>query len=411
MTITKAEVYLPDTLSKDDREYVYDCSIQITNIVSKALSDVGFVLLGMQVRLSSTKDFNGWFGKWYKSCGLNQDTALACMNAAKLIVRTKETDKISLFGKSFLRQLGEPGVRGRGISGTGPLLVQEALERVGTENPMGVEELKRRKQEPQNKLDTATELLETTKKELVAATELLAEVPQGSRVNTNRDYAHLIRYVYNLKARLEIVERLTDAINADEENLVGENIDEESSTTVVDPAIAKVLTEKDLALQAKDKELEQLKVELEVAQQKDEWSSEDQLTTLLRKMLPNGVKHLPLSQQVMMAGKHLEVLDQKVKDSEDVTRVTGKNLAHRVELVNLTAAQWQELSITYTAAKRVCTDESMIARAEDGIRKSWRSWIEYLPLDMVEELQQMLDNRINHQNIQTAKPELQTIDI
>ena len=249
----------------------------------------------------------------------------------------------------------------------------------------------------------------TNAKAVLAERGLEIEQFTGSRNKKSTIYSNLCSRRDLARASVAKLEKALSMVNDTDTTEADENVSEEKVSTTINPAIAKVLTEKDLTIRAKERELEQLKVELEAIQQKDEWSSEDQLTTLLRKMLPDGVKHLPLSQQVMMAGKHLEVLDQKVKDSEDVTRVTGKNLAHRVELVNLTAAQWQGLSLTYTAAKRVCTDEAMIARAEDGIRKSWCSWIEYLPLDILEELQQMLDNRTNHQNTQAVEPELQTI--
>ena len=52
----------------------------------------------------------------------------------------------------------------------------------------------------------------------------------------------------------------------------------------------------------------------------------------------------------------------------------------------------------FGAARDMCTDPSMIARAEDGVRKSWTAWIEHIPLDMLSDLKGLIDQRMTGQD-------------
>ena len=139
-------------------------------------------------------------------------------------------------------------------------------------------------------------------------------------------------------------------------------------------------------------------------------TAQDQLSAVLKKIVPGGYRTLPVEKQVELATQTVDSLNKRVEEAEDITKVTPQNLEHRLECVNLDAVRWGDLAYCFGAAREVCTDASMIARAEDGVRKSWTAWIEHLPIDMLSDMKSMIDNRLNEQDDCSVRT-MTTIDV
>lgn len=157
------------------------------------------------------------------------------------------------------------------------------------------------------------------------------------------------------------------------------------------------------------------KAEAEVAKAKSvkpkvDKTAQDQLSAVLQKIVPGGYRTLPVEKQVELATQTVDSLNKRVHEAEDITKVTPQNLEHRLECVNLDAVRWGDLAYCFGAAREVCTDASMIARAEDGVRKSWTAWIEHMPLDMLSDLKVVMDNRLNAQDDCSVRT-MTTIDV
>ena len=118
MTLAKIEgvssdVFIPDEISREDKEFLLQRTENIAGIVTRAKVDIGLEFRRVENHFRDQKEFNGprgWYQEWYKSLGFTDAQKQAFVNASHTIERLQLEDPgvVNSFSNTLLCQLSLP---------------------------------------------------------------------------------------------------------------------------------------------------------------------------------------------------------------------------------------------------------------------------------------------------------------
>jgi hypothetical protein len=200
----------------------------------------------------------------------------------------------------------------------------------------------------------------------------------GQKSDRIKQYAQLKQADRDARIKLCRLQELVDGLPKQEE----------PQEKTVDPEY-QALVDQVAALSQQNLEL------LEVAKKKEQ---EDQEYLIMQE----EIKRLEKSK------KHIEFKFEQLSNPYSNDQST---LELRLHIIRNTGNHWEELALTFPEARSITKDPFTLGQAERAIMSSWDAWIKHLPMDMIHELQQKIEQRIAAGDATTPPANYTTVDI